>query len=250
MSEWRAAYPLIVLSGVLLAAWALRNRSSKSKLDETQRTAVGLAAFTGAMIGAKVPFWIVQASDSAPFAWFADGKTILGGIFGGYLAVELTKWTLGVKARTGDQFAVPVAIAVATGRLGCFVAGCCYGAVTNVPWAVVFPLVGPEPRHPTQLYEFAFHATMVAVLLLIERAQLLSGRRLTLYLMSYLAYRFVTEWIRPEPAVALGMTAYQLTCTALAALLTGNEFLQQQLSESPGNASDAGIDSRQTESDQ
>jgi phosphatidylglycerol:prolipoprotein diacylglycerol transferase len=43
-------------------------------------------------------------------------------------------------------------VALAVGRLGCFLAGCCYGSPTDLPWGVVFPDLGPPARHPVQLY--------------------------------------------------------------------------------------------------
>jgi hypothetical protein len=73
------------------------------------------------MIGSKIPF-LGQQRLSAFLdgtAWFADGKTILGGIAGGYAAVEIAKWIFGIRARTGDSFALPIAVAVGVGRIGC-----------------------------------------------------------------------------------------------------------------------------------
>ena len=64
-------------------------------------------------------------------AWFDNGKTIVFGLVGGYFGVELAKALLGVRVKTGDGFAVPVAAAVAVGRLACFAAGCCYGVATR-----------------------------------------------------------------------------------------------------------------------
>ena len=123
---WRALYPLVIVGGLTIAYWQLRKRYKKSPLSEQERVAVGLAAFVGAMLGAKLPFLLAEKPmGAASWLWLADGKTILGGIFGGYTSVELTKICLGIKFRTGDHFAAPVAIAIAFGRLGCFVGGCC-----------------------------------------------------------------------------------------------------------------------------
>ena len=227
MTQWRAVYPLIMLAGLTVSYLAFRKRSGTSTLDSQAKAAIAMAAFIGAMLGAKLPFWITPlANPSSLSLWIADGKTILGGIFGGYLAVELTKWLLHIHQRTGDQFAVPVAIAVATGRLGCFVAGCCFGQPTNLPWGIAFASAGDNlARHPTQLYEFCFHAFAACGLLFIERKQWLRTRRLAVYLLCYLAYRFVTEWIRPEPQVFLNLTAYQLACILLAAALVISEYV-------------------------
>ncbi len=223
MIPWRAFYPLIILLGLATGYWALRSRYARSTLTGQQKTAVGLAAFIGGMLGAKAPFLLSAEGTTNSWFWLADGKTILGGIFGGYLAVEITKRFLSIRSRTGDNFAVPVAMAVAISRLGCFVGGCCYGQVTELPWGVHFPLAGDASadvlRHPTQLYESLFHFLALGGLLLLESRSLLPGRRLTVYLLGYLAYRFVTEWIRPEPIWLMGLTAYQVACVTLAGLL-------------------------------
>jgi phosphatidylglycerol:prolipoprotein diacylglycerol transferase len=132
--------------------------------------------------------------------------------------VELAKWELGVRTKTGDFFAVPVALAVGIGRLGCFHAGCCYGTPTNVPWGVVFPNVDELPRHPTQLYESAFHLSMAAVLFVLQRRGLFRGQLFKLYILSYLVYRFFTEMIRPGARLAGGLTGYQWVSLVLFGL--------------------------------
>ena len=115
--------------------------------------------------------------------------------------------------KTGDSFAVPVAAAVAVGRLACFVGGCCFGKPTSLPWGVIFH--DGIPRHPTQLYESAFHASAAVFLAWTERGGCSNIQRIKLYLIAYLIYRFFTEFVRPEPVVALGLTAYQWGALAL-----------------------------------
>jgi phosphatidylglycerol:prolipoprotein diacylglycerol transferase len=132
---------------------------------------------------------------------------------GGYGGVELAKWVLDVRVKTGDSFGVPVAAAVAVGRLACFHAGCCYGTVTTLPWGVRFD-DGP-PRHPTQLYEFAFHLSAAIGLAWLRRRGLFRGQLIKLYIIAYLVYRFFTEYLRPEPVIGLGWTGYQWATLAL-----------------------------------
>jgi phosphatidylglycerol:prolipoprotein diacylglycerol transferase len=127
--------------------------------------------------------------------------------------VELAKASLLIRVKTGDSFAVPVAASVAIGRLGCFSAGCCYGTETSLPWGVNFG--DGLRRHPTQLYESAFHLTAAFVLAWLQRKGLLKGQLIKLYIIAYLLYRFATEFIRPEPALWLGLSGYQWACLAL-----------------------------------
>jgi phosphatidylglycerol:prolipoprotein diacylglycerol transferase len=206
-----------MIAAVATGAWLSRITQAPLALSPANRLGVALGAFCGAMIGAKLPFVLAdpQALLSGA-AWFADGKTILCGLVGGYLGVEIAKWALEIRIKTGDSFAVPVAAAVGVGRVGCYVGGCCYGTPTELPWGVVFPGVDLYPRHPTQLYEAAFHLIAAAVLWQLQRAGGFRGQLIKLYILSYLAYRFASEFIRPEARLWGGLTGYQWACLALA----------------------------------
>ena len=125
----------------------------------------------------------------------------------------MAKAFLGVTVKTGDSYAVPVAVAVGLGRLGCFCPGCCYGRPTRLPWGVDFG--DGVFRHPTQIYETIFHLSAAACLVAIERQGWFPRQRIKLYLLAYLVYRFLSETIRPEPRLGLGLTGYQWACLAL-----------------------------------
>jgi phosphatidylglycerol:prolipoprotein diacylglycerol transferase len=186
---------------------------------------VGIGAFCGAMVGAKLPFLIAQYEPGEGFAaWMAHGKTIMGGIVGGYLGVEIAKWSLDVRVKTGDSFAAPVAVAVAIGRLACFQGGCCYGAPTTLPWGMRFPLAADAsdlPRHPTQLYEFAFHLLAAITLVVLQRRDVWRGQLMKAYLLAYCLYRFGSEFLRPEPTFWGGLTAYQWAALGLIPVFAG-----------------------------
>ncbi|MDE2140997.1 MAG: prolipoprotein diacylglyceryl transferase [Elusimicrobia bacterium] len=211
------SYPLIMAASLAVGAVLGRREQRNLGLTRFQKAALSFGAFCGAMIGAKLVFLLVDPRASRDFlALFGGGKTILGGILGGYFGVELAKWTLELKLKTGDSYVVPVAASVAVGRLGCFVGGCCFGVPTTLPWGVNFG--DGVPRHPTQLYEAAFHAGM-ALLLSKFRAEGRYPRQLMkIYILSYLVYRFLTEFIRPEPRMLDGLTGYQLLALAMIPL--------------------------------
>ncbi len=187
------------------------------------RLALALAAFVGGALGAKLPFVLAGLAGMLPpppdgglfgiSAWLRDGKTITTGLIGAYLAVELTKLALGIPVKTGDTFALPLAVALVVGRWGCFFNGCCYGTATDLPWSVDFG--DGVMRHPTQAYESAFHLAMAAVLVMLLRLNVLRTHHLQLYLIAYGVYRFATEYIRPEPEVLLGLTFYQWVSVVL-----------------------------------
>ena len=204
-------YTLIMAVAVVTCGWMLRRSQQSLAVAREDRLLLGVAAFCGAMLGAKLPFVVTsEASVWSLTAWFANGKTILAGLVGGYAAVELAKWWLGIRTKTGDTFAAPVAVAIAIGRLGCFRAGCCFGTATNSPWGMPFTNSGDTTlRHPTQLYESLFHFAMAGLLVLLKQRGVFPGQLLKLYLIAYAFYRLLTETIRPEPVFWLKLTAYQ-----------------------------------------
>src|SRR5713101_1823770 len=208
--ELRPYYALFMFLALLVfvAARYLQPKSPELiRMPRWQHTALALAAFVGGVLGAKASFALAETSDWLRLddwkrAWFSDGKTITTGLIGAYLAVELTKLALGIRVKTGDSFALPMALALAVGRWGCFFNGCCYGTTTNLAWGVDFG--DGVLRHPTQVYESLFHLLMAGVLLTLIQRGLFRTHRLQLYLIAYGAFRFATEYLRPEPAWLLG----------------------------------------------
>ncbi len=218
-----ASYSLIMLLAVICGGLILRRAQRSLPLPADQRIAIGLAAFCGAMLGAKLPFVLSDWSGLlSGTAWLSNGKTILCGLVGAYAAVELAKWTLNIRTKTGDSFVVGAAVAVAIGRLGCWVAGCCYGTPTNLPWAMRCALIDDIPRHPTQIYEAMFHAGLALLMFQLQRGGIWRGQLAKFYILSYCLYRLGSEFLRPEAQFALGLTGYQwfaLACLPVFAYL-------------------------------
>jgi phosphatidylglycerol:prolipoprotein diacylglycerol transferase len=195
------------------------------RLPWSKRLALTLCAFIGGTLGAKLPF-ALGASEGpfSPLAWLSDGKTITTGLMGAYLLVELGKWMMAIHVKTGDTFALPLACALVVGRWGCFCNGCCYGTATDLAWGCDFGdgLI----RHPTQAYESLFHLSMAFVLALLLREGRLRGHHLQVYLIAYGVYRFLSEYVRPEPVWAGGMTFYQWVSLALIAAMAGQWWVE------------------------
>ncbi len=223
----RAAYFLCMLAATIVAAMLLRRRQRKLAIGSLQKLGIAIGGLVGATFAAKLPFVISADPSVGVFdAWLSDGKTILWGLTGGYIGVEVSKWALHVKASTGDTFVVPVALTVAIGRLGCFLYGCCYGVATNQTWGIRFqiaPDAGSLLRHPTQLYELLFHlsfaATASAAFARPNRPNMhesLRGNWMPIYLIAYSAYRFISEFWRPEERISNGLTFYQWSSIAIA----------------------------------
>jgi prolipoprotein diacylglyceryltransferase len=201
-----------------LAVFLLARRclpwSAALALPLEKQAALGVAAFLGGVFGAKAPFVFardVAWTDAA--AWATDGKTVTTGLIGAYVAVELAKRMLGVRVKTGDTFALPLALALAVGRWGCFFNGCCAGRETDLPWACDFG--DGVSRHPTQAYESLFHLAIAGVLLGLMARRLFRTHRLQLYLIAYGVFRFLTEYLRPEPEWFAGLTFYQWVAAVL-----------------------------------
>src|SRR5580698_3003426 len=141
-------------------------RQSGDIVAEPQRWTVLAAAAVGALLGSRM-LGLAEQWPTVQQAWRSGrmmelllspgGKTIVGGLLGGWLAVELVKKLMDIRRRTGDLFVIPLCIGIAVGRIGCLLAGLAddtYGKPTSLPWAVNFgDGVG---RHPTQLYEILF----------------------------------------------------------------------------------------------
>jgi prolipoprotein diacylglyceryltransferase len=197
------------------------------RLSWQKRLALTLCAFIGGTLGAKAPFAL--GASEGPFsalAWLSDGKTITTGIIGAYLMVELGKWWMEIHVKTGDTFALPLACALVVGRWGCFCNGCCYGTPTDLPWGRDFG--DGVLRHPTQAYESLFHLGMAFVLWLLLCEGRLRGHHLQIYLIAYGVYRFLTEYMRPEPVSLGGLTFYQWASLVLIAAMVVQWWVQQR----------------------
>jgi len=225
MTPRRLAYAVFMFLSFAVFLIAYRQMPKSAAvvaLPVWKRLALMAAGFIGGSLGAKLPFtW----SDSG--LWLADGKTITTGLIGGYLGVELAKLALGLRIKTGDAFALPLALGLAVGRWGCYFNGCCAGVATDLPWGVDYG--DGVYRHPTQVYESVFHLSMALLLWQLLRRDALRFQRLKLYLIAYGAYRFLTEFIRPEPAWWLGLTYYQWVSLLLIGGLAIQWFFDRRL---------------------
>src|SRR5437867_4220799 len=102
------AYP--ALMGLAIATGVVLSRTTQRRLllAPSERLGIGIGAFCGAMIGAKLPFVLADWQGLlSGGAWFSDGKTIVCGLVGGYFGVEAAKWALEIRVKTGGTFAVP-----------------------------------------------------------------------------------------------------------------------------------------------
>ena len=212
-------YPFVMMLAVGAGFALSRHYKSTLPIDRFGKIWIGMAAFTGAFLAAKIPFLVPGLPGfGGSEGILTSGKTILFGMVGGYAGVEWAKHSIGVTAKTGDTFVVPVSVSIAIGRLACFCGGCCYGTHTKLPWAVTFPTIDDLGRHPTQLYESAFHLSAAFIAAGMIRRGMFRGQLIKLYFIAYFGYRFLTEYIRPEAQVVGGLTAYQWSAVLFSAV--------------------------------
>lgn len=196
-----AAPVYAVAYGVAAAVfwWMARRRGMAAETA----AAIMTAGLLGGLAGANLVQFAVTG---------LPGKTIEGGIAGGWLAVVIAKRYLGVTRPTGDLFALALPAGEAIGRIACFIGGCCYGKVAAVAWAVHDH---DAWRHPTQLYLALAAALCFLALLAIER-RVHAPENALFYFggMLFCADRFAVEFFRDAAPATFGLTLAQMACIA------------------------------------
>ena len=172
--------------------------------------AVLLGAGVGAYLFGTANLWLSGVSGL--------GRSIEGAVAGGILAVELYKRTAGIHLRTGARFALPLAIGISVGRIGCFVSGIddfTHGTPTALPWGHDFG--DGVARHPVQLYESAAMAAFAIFYLIAVRRRDAFVIENGFYLAVgwYGAQRFAWEFIKPYGAVLGPFTLFHLLSAAV-----------------------------------
>ncbi|HEX6464386.1 MAG TPA: prolipoprotein diacylglyceryl transferase family protein [Vicinamibacterales bacterium] len=212
----------------------IQRRRSGDTIDTRARWTVVAAAIFGAALGSKLLFWLEDPSETLahwndPF-FLLGGKTIVGGLIGGLIAVELEKRWAGLTRRTGDLFAMPLAAGISIGRIGCFLSGLpdrTYGTPSHLPWTVDFG--DGIPRHPTQLYEAIAMAIAAIVLGHLTRRSHREGDVFKLFMVMYFGLRVAVDAIKPEVRIFLGLSSLQWA--SVAVLLYYGDDLRRWLKE-------------------
>jgi len=210
-------YPVLMLAGIIVSGifW-----SRLARKDE-RLVFIYAAALGGAFAGAKLAYiasegWLYFGR-AGMWLQLATGKSIVGALLGGYGAVELAKKSCGYTEATGDWFATIVPLAVALGRVGCLLHGCCLGIACPPAWYTIRDPFG-QPRWPAVPVEIGFNLLCAAVFWLMRRKRLLPGQHFHIYLMAYGVFRFAHEFLRDTPRVLYGLTGYQVAAAGCALL--------------------------------
>ena len=193
-------------------------KNYKDPISSENRLLIFIGAAAGAFIGSHLVGIFENPDMLSHFnlLYFMGNKTIVGGFLGGLIGVELTKRKIGVTVSSGDLMVYPLIIAMIIGRIGCFLAGLedgTYGVASNLPWAI--NLGDGIRRHPTNLYEIVFWIILIISLNILERKRILTdGSRFKLFMVGYLVFRFLVEFIKPDYFFSFGLSVIQLVCIA------------------------------------
>ena len=196
--------------------WLMRSGRVTFPVPQPLRFSYIAVLIFGAGIGAvafgSANLWLSGQSGVA--------RSIEGAVAGAIIAIELYKRVAGITLRTGARFALPFAVGVAVGRIGCFLSGLddfTYGTPTALPWAHDFG--DGVPRHPVQLYESAAMAAfaLLYVWRVLRRDRFFIEQGFYLVAGFYGAQRFVWEFFKPYGLLIGPLTLFHLLSAALVA---------------------------------
>lgn len=216
-SFYLPTYGVLVSLAFLVALWVAGRLARRSGLNSEAVLNLGIYAAIAGIVGAKLLMVLFDLNYylSNPGEFFSLATFQSAGIFyGGFLAALAVAFLYMRRKKlpglaTADAFAPAIALGHAMGRLGCFSAGCCWGAPTHLPWAVTFTnpdahrIVGVPlgmALHPTQLYEAGAEAAIFAVLLGRFKRPHPPGAIIGWYLVLYSTARFLVEFVRAHDA--------------------------------------------------
>jgi phosphatidylglycerol---prolipoprotein diacylglyceryl transferase len=222
---------LLALSFLLGMALSLRRARQRGVDPATVYDLVFLVLVTS-LVGVRLAYVLTHLRDftSLPqvFAIWDGGLTLYGGI----LLATFAVWWFCRRHRLAflkiaDLLAPGVILGIGITRIGCFLAGCCYGKPCDLPWAVHFPpgsdavrKLGEHGLHPSQLYGSAAGFLIFGLLLLCERRPAPPGATFARFLAFYGVARFCEDFTRyyeTDQRLMLGWTNNQWLSLALVA---------------------------------
>jgi len=194
----------------------LRKRNT-DVITSNNRLSIILGAALGALVGSRLVGFLEN-----PLIEFTlknaitllNTKTIMGGLFGGLLGVELAKKIINESQSSGDLFVFPIILGIFIGRVGCFISGInefTYGKVTTSAFGM--DLGDGLLRHPTSLYELFFLIFLfIALKTVNNRLQLKNGDLFKIFMLSYFGFRFCIEFLKPNVFYTFGLSSIQILC--------------------------------------
>lgn len=200
-------YGLMVAIAIVAAYLVSESRAKKKGLDYECIFTLAIWCLVGGIVGSKTLYYITIWKDivenPAIMLDFQNGFVvyggIIGGILGGFLYCKYKKWNF---MEYFDLVMPQIALAQGIGRIGCFLAGCCYGRETDSALGIVFHdsqyALNGVKLLPTQLFSAAFDIGLFAALLLVDKKKKANGQVAGAYLVLYSIGRFIMEFFRGD----------------------------------------------------
>jgi phosphatidylglycerol---prolipoprotein diacylglyceryl transferase len=192
-------------------------KHSADHISLANRLSIILGAAIGAFVGSRIMGFLENpVADFEGITWLQlyNLKTIMGGLFGGLLGVEIAKTIIREKHSSGDLFTLPIIVGIFIGRIGCFLAGTnefTYGTETTS--FVGMDLGDGLQRHPLALYELIFLVVLFVFLKkLYNQRKLEQGLLFRYFMLTYFGFRFFMEFIKPNVFFFLGLSSIQWLC--------------------------------------
>ncbi|TYP73621.1 prolipoprotein diacylglyceryl transferase [Aquimarina intermedia] len=194
----------------------LRKRSNNT-ISSTNRLSIIIGAVFGAFLGSRVFGYLehpIAISNLTEVLQLLNSKTIMGGLFGGLLGVEVSKKIIGEQRSSGDLFVYPLLLAILIGRIGCFLNGInefTYGVETD--FFLGMDLGDGIHRHPLSVYEI-FFLIALWIFLRYKETQFESNQGLLfrVFMIGYFSFRFLIEFLKPNEFLILGLSSIQYLC--------------------------------------
>ncbi|MCI9199795.1 MAG: prolipoprotein diacylglyceryl transferase [Lachnospiraceae bacterium] len=200
-------YGLMIAIGIIAAYFVGEYRAKKYGLEEEHVFNYVIWCVVGGFTGSKLLYFLTNIKDVLAnpdiFHHLKDGWVVYGGIIGGILSAMLYSKIKGLKFLAYFDMLIPsVALAQGFGRIGCFLAGCCFGRETDSPFGIVFHESSYAPNGvsliPTQLISSGLDFLHFFVLILYAKRKKADGQIGGLYLILYSIGRFVLEYYRGD----------------------------------------------------
>lgn len=190
-------------------------KNTTDDINSSNRLSIILGAALGALVGSRLVGILENPMNIANYSiiQLMNSKTIMGGLFGGLLGVEIAKKTIGEKHSSGDLFALPIILGIFIGRIGCFLMGIkefTYGKETS--FFMGMNLGDGILRHPIALYELIFLVILFILLKKYQAKSTESGTTFKWFMIAYFTFRFLIEFIKPNQFFVLGLSTIQLLC--------------------------------------
>jgi len=208
-------YGLLLATGVVAALWTLRLRADGAGMNGPHLVDFALWLVIWALVGAKLLLIIVELprylrDPASLFGVFRAGGVFLGGFLAAIVAAVVLLRRYKLRALpTFDVISPSLALGHAIGRIGCLMAGCCWGAACDLPWAITYtdPIAAErlgtplhQALHPFPIYSALFNFSLYLGLVWLFKRPHAQGRVFATYLVFYGMGRFALEWTRGDAA--------------------------------------------------